>query len=194
MQLSAPSANFAPLGRCCGLEFNTWYAAGSEKKASAANFEEEAHRISQIDPGLAISEARFAVLINTCRRLDSVDQAAQTLIAHCYLPMLEGTGGTSSRPARIGRRTFGNPTTGRSRLRSELGCPEVAADCVLSWAAIFYGLGSCRELLGPRDAMILIPVPLNPHGVTGPGDLMTRRVRACLQSGNYKAAIRLIKG
>lgn len=45
------------------------------------DFEEQAHRISPIAPGLAISEAQFAELIDACRRLDRVDEAAQRLIA-----------------------------------------------------------------------------------------------------------------
>jgi hypothetical protein len=45
------------------------------------NFEEEARRIRPITPALAISEAQFAELIDTCRHLDRVDQAAQKLIS-----------------------------------------------------------------------------------------------------------------
>ncbi len=45
------------------------------------DFEEEARRIRPITPGLAISEAQFAELIDTCRRLDGVDRAGQKLIA-----------------------------------------------------------------------------------------------------------------
>ncbi len=45
------------------------------------DFEEEARRIRPVAPGLAISEAQFAELIDTCRRLDTTDQAAQKLIA-----------------------------------------------------------------------------------------------------------------
>jgi MmgE/PrpD N-terminal domain len=45
------------------------------------DFEEEARRIRLIAPGLAIPEAQFAELIDTCRRLDRIDRAAQDLIA-----------------------------------------------------------------------------------------------------------------
>jgi hypothetical protein len=45
------------------------------------DFEEEARRIRPITPGLAIPEAQFAELIDTCRHLDRVDHAAQKLIA-----------------------------------------------------------------------------------------------------------------
>jgi hypothetical protein len=45
------------------------------------DFEEETRRIRPIAPGLAIGEAQFAALIDTCRRLDGVDRAAQQLIA-----------------------------------------------------------------------------------------------------------------
>ena len=45
------------------------------------DFEEQARRISPINPGLAIGEAQFAELIDTCRRLDGIDNAAQRLIA-----------------------------------------------------------------------------------------------------------------
>ncbi|HEV2098741.1 MAG TPA: hypothetical protein VGR45_07410, partial [Stellaceae bacterium] len=45
------------------------------------DFDEEARRISPIAPGLAISEARFADLIDTCRNLDRIDRAAEKLIA-----------------------------------------------------------------------------------------------------------------
>ena len=44
------------------------------------DFEEQARRISPIAPGLAISKAQFADLIDTCRRLDEIDAAAQRLI------------------------------------------------------------------------------------------------------------------
>ena len=40
------------------------------------DFEEEARRIRPIAPGLAISEAQFAELIDTCRHLDRIDRAA----------------------------------------------------------------------------------------------------------------------
>jgi hypothetical protein len=45
------------------------------------DFEEEARRIRPVTPGLAIPEAQFAELIDTCRRLDRIDLAAQDLIA-----------------------------------------------------------------------------------------------------------------
>src|SRR5665213_3339263 len=45
------------------------------------DFEEHARRISPVAPGLAISPAQFAELIETCRRLDALDSAAQRLIA-----------------------------------------------------------------------------------------------------------------
>jgi hypothetical protein len=45
------------------------------------DFEEEARRIGPIGPGTAISEARFAELIDACRHLDRLDHAAETLIA-----------------------------------------------------------------------------------------------------------------
>jgi hypothetical protein len=45
------------------------------------DFEEEARRIRPIASGLTIGEAQFAELIDTCRRLDRVDHAAQQLIA-----------------------------------------------------------------------------------------------------------------
>jgi hypothetical protein len=45
------------------------------------DFEEEARRIRPITPGLAISEGQFAELIDTCRHLDRIDQAAEKLIA-----------------------------------------------------------------------------------------------------------------
>lgn len=45
------------------------------------DFEEQARRIRPIAPGLAISEAQFAELIDTCRHLDQVDRAAEQLIA-----------------------------------------------------------------------------------------------------------------
>ncbi len=44
------------------------------------DFEEQARRIRPIAPGLAISEAQFAELINTCRHLDRADRAAERLI------------------------------------------------------------------------------------------------------------------
>ena len=45
------------------------------------DFEEEARRISPIAPGLAISPAQYAELIDACRHLDTLDRAAETLIA-----------------------------------------------------------------------------------------------------------------
>ena len=45
------------------------------------DFEEEARRIRPVTPGLAIPEAQFVELIDTCRRLDRIDRAAQDLIA-----------------------------------------------------------------------------------------------------------------
>ncbi|MGC2411408.1 MAG: MmgE/PrpD family protein [Stellaceae bacterium] len=45
------------------------------------DFEEEARRIAPLAPGLAIGEAQFERLIDTCRHLDGVERAAATLIA-----------------------------------------------------------------------------------------------------------------
>jgi hypothetical protein len=45
------------------------------------DFEEEARRIRPITPGLAIGEAQFTELIDTCRHLDGTDRAAEKLIA-----------------------------------------------------------------------------------------------------------------
>ena len=45
------------------------------------DFEEQSRRIRPIAPGLAISEAQFAELIDTCRHLDGVDRAAARLIS-----------------------------------------------------------------------------------------------------------------
>jgi hypothetical protein len=45
------------------------------------DFEEEARRIRGIAPGLAISEAQFAELVETSRHLDRVDRAAEKLIS-----------------------------------------------------------------------------------------------------------------
>src|SRR5271167_3708630 len=45
------------------------------------DFEEQARRICPIAPGLAIPEAQFAQLIDTCRHLDRMDRAAQELIS-----------------------------------------------------------------------------------------------------------------
>jgi hypothetical protein len=44
------------------------------------DFEDEARRIRPVAPGLAISEAQFAELIDTCRHLDRLDRAAEKLI------------------------------------------------------------------------------------------------------------------
>jgi len=44
------------------------------------DFEEQARRIRPITPGLAIGEAQFAELIDTCRHLDHHDRAAGKLI------------------------------------------------------------------------------------------------------------------
>src|ERR1700726_4726540 len=44
-------------------------------------FEKEARRIRPIAPGLAISEAQFTELIDSCRHLDHLDRAAQKLIS-----------------------------------------------------------------------------------------------------------------
>jgi len=45
------------------------------------DFEEQARRIRPVAPGLAIGEGQFVELIDTCRRLDRIDRAAQKLIA-----------------------------------------------------------------------------------------------------------------
>jgi hypothetical protein len=45
------------------------------------DFEEEARRIREIAPGLAISDSQFAVLIDSCRNLDTLAPAASQLIA-----------------------------------------------------------------------------------------------------------------
>ena len=45
------------------------------------DFEEEVRRIRPIAPGLAIGEAQFNELIDACRHLDTLDHAAQKLIA-----------------------------------------------------------------------------------------------------------------
>jgi hypothetical protein len=45
------------------------------------DFEEEVRRIRPVAPGLAISEAQFAELIDTCRHLDRLDGAATRLIS-----------------------------------------------------------------------------------------------------------------
>src|SRR5579862_1158562 len=43
-------------------------------------FEELVRRLAPIEPGLKISPARFAELIDTCRRLDAIEGAAQKLV------------------------------------------------------------------------------------------------------------------
>jgi len=45
------------------------------------DFEEQARRIRPLTPGRATSDARFTELIDTCRRLDRADRAAEKLIA-----------------------------------------------------------------------------------------------------------------
>jgi hypothetical protein len=45
------------------------------------DFEEQARRIRPIAPGLAIGDAQFAELIDTCRHLDRVDRVAAKLIS-----------------------------------------------------------------------------------------------------------------
>ena len=45
------------------------------------DFDEQARRIRPAAPGLAIPEAQFAELIDTCRRLDRIERAADKLIA-----------------------------------------------------------------------------------------------------------------
>ena len=45
------------------------------------DFEEHARRIQPVIPGLAISAAQFAELIDACRRLERIDAAGQRLIA-----------------------------------------------------------------------------------------------------------------
>src|SRR4051795_11160551 len=45
------------------------------------DFEEHVRRMRGIAPGLAIGEAQFAELIDTCRHLDTLDRAATKLIA-----------------------------------------------------------------------------------------------------------------
>jgi hypothetical protein len=45
------------------------------------DFEEQVRRIRPVTPGLAINEAQFAELIDTCRHLDRHDQAANKLIS-----------------------------------------------------------------------------------------------------------------
>jgi hypothetical protein len=44
------------------------------------DFEEQVRRIRPITPGLAISAPQFDELIDTCRRLDTIDHAAEKLI------------------------------------------------------------------------------------------------------------------
>ena len=45
------------------------------------DFEEHVRRMRGIAPGLAIGEAQFAELIDACRHLDTIDAAANHLIA-----------------------------------------------------------------------------------------------------------------
>ncbi len=45
------------------------------------DFEEEVRRIGPVVPGLAIGEAQFGRLIDTCRHLETADRAADELIA-----------------------------------------------------------------------------------------------------------------
>jgi hypothetical protein len=45
------------------------------------DFDEEARRIQGVAPGLAVSEGKFAELIDTCRHLDRHERAAEKLIA-----------------------------------------------------------------------------------------------------------------
>jgi hypothetical protein len=45
------------------------------------DFEEEVRRIRGVAPGLAISEAQFAELIDTCRHLDRIERTGQRLIS-----------------------------------------------------------------------------------------------------------------
>jgi len=45
------------------------------------DFEEEARRIRDIAPGVAIGDTQFAALIDACRHLDTLDHAATRLIA-----------------------------------------------------------------------------------------------------------------
>src|SRR5271165_5933006 len=45
------------------------------------DFEEEARRIRPVTPGLAIGDAQFAELIDSCRHLDFMERAAQKLIS-----------------------------------------------------------------------------------------------------------------
>jgi hypothetical protein len=45
------------------------------------DFEEQARRIREIAPGLAIGDKQFAELIDACRHLDTLDRAASRLIA-----------------------------------------------------------------------------------------------------------------
>ena len=44
------------------------------------DFDQHARRIRPITPGLAVSETQFDELIDTCRRLDRTDRAAERLI------------------------------------------------------------------------------------------------------------------
>jgi 2-methylcitrate dehydratase PrpD len=45
------------------------------------DFEEEARRLGEVVPGLAIAASQFAELVDGCRHLESCDQAAEKLIA-----------------------------------------------------------------------------------------------------------------
>jgi 2-methylcitrate dehydratase PrpD len=45
------------------------------------DFEEQSRRIRPVAPGLAISDAQFAVLIDACRHLDGIEAAGRQLIA-----------------------------------------------------------------------------------------------------------------
>jgi hypothetical protein len=45
------------------------------------DFEEEVRRIRPVAPGLAISEAQYDTLIDACRHLDTLDNAASRLIS-----------------------------------------------------------------------------------------------------------------
>jgi hypothetical protein len=45
------------------------------------DFEEQARRIGPVAPGLAISETQYEELIDSCRRLDTLDRAAERLIS-----------------------------------------------------------------------------------------------------------------
>jgi 2-methylcitrate dehydratase PrpD len=66
------------------------------------DFEEQARRIQPVAPGLAIGDARFAELIDTCRKLDAVDAAGHRLISLT----LPGGSPVSEPPAATGKRRF----------------------------------------------------------------------------------------